>query len=131
MHFLLSRRSGAAVEVVYRKGAAYDGEVLEKLEACLRDFRTGDRHPVDPRLYDLLTSLASSAGGQDGEFQIISGFRSPRTNEMLRATRKGARSIASTWKGRRPPPSWFQPVADVPHRDDVARLSRVGLDLLP
>ena len=86
---LFNTHTGEHVDVVYRKGAAYDPAALERLEGCLRDFRTGDRHRVDPRLYDLLTSLASSLGEPDGEFHIISGFRSPRTNEMLRATRQG------------------------------------------
>ncbi len=86
---LFNTHTGEHVDVVYRKGTAYDPAALEKLESCLRDFRTGDRHPVDPRLYDLLTSLASSLGEPDGEFHIISGFRSPRTNEMLRTSRQG------------------------------------------
>ena len=75
--------------MVYRRGAAYDEAALVKLEDCLRDHRTGDRHPVDPRLYDLLPSLASSLGQPDGEFHVISGFRSPRTNEMLRTHSQG------------------------------------------
>ena len=86
---LFNTHTGERVDVVYRKGAAYDEAALAKLEDCLRDHRTGDRHPVDPRLYDLLTSLATSLGQPDGEFHVISGFRSSRTNEMLRATGQG------------------------------------------
>jgi uncharacterized protein YcbK (DUF882 family) len=86
---LFNTHTGERVDVVYRRGAAYDDAALARLEDCLRDFRTGDRHPLDPRLFDLLSSLAGSLGNPDGEFHVISGFRSPRTNEMLRTTRTG------------------------------------------
>ena len=86
---LYNTHTGERVDVVYRRGTAYDDRAVEALEACLRDHRTGDRHPVDPRLFDLLTSLAAAVGRPDGEFHVISGFRSPRTNEMLRQSRQG------------------------------------------
>ena len=86
---LYNTHTGERVDVVYRKGADYDAEALERLETCLRDFRTGDRHPLDPRLFDLLSSLAGALGRPDGEFHVISGFRSPRTNEMLRSRSQG------------------------------------------
>lgn len=97
---LFNTHTGERVDVVYRKGAAYDEEALGKLETCLRDFRTGDLHPLDPRLFDLLSSLAGALGRPDGEFHVISGFRSPKTNEMLRSTRSGVASHSLHMEGQ-------------------------------
>jgi uncharacterized protein YcbK (DUF882 family) len=75
--------------VVYRRGDAYLADGVRTLENYLRDHRTGDVHAFDPRLFDVLSDLAAAAGKPDGEFQVISGYRSPKTNEMLRSSRTG------------------------------------------
>lgn len=76
--------TGERLRVVYHAAGRYLPEALARLEYLLRDFRTGERHPMDPRLFDLLHALCTACGG--GIFEIISGFRSPRTNAMLRRT---------------------------------------------
>lgn len=79
--------TGERLRVKYFAGGRYLPEALARLEHLLRDFRTGERHPIDPRLYDLLHALGTACGG--GTFEIISGFRSPSTNAMLRRTGGG------------------------------------------
>jgi uncharacterized protein YcbK (DUF882 family) len=59
------------------------------LNHFLRDFRTGDETAIDPQLFDLLYDIKQRLGHADGTFQIISGYRSPRTNAMLRRTSSG------------------------------------------
>jgi len=48
----------------------------------LRDHRAGTAHPMDTKLLDLLYQLQTKVE-RSGEFQVISGYRSPETNEML------------------------------------------------
>jgi uncharacterized protein YcbK (DUF882 family) len=48
----------------------------------LRDFRTGERHAIDPDLMDYLVQVAHRAGA-DPAFSVISGYRSPQTNARL------------------------------------------------
>jgi uncharacterized protein YcbK (DUF882 family) len=86
---LYNTHTGERLDVVYRRGDAYLPDALRKLEHHLRDFRSGDEQPFDPRLFDLLAELAEAAGKPEGEFQVISGYRSPETNEMLRRRTTG------------------------------------------
>jgi uncharacterized protein YcbK (DUF882 family) len=86
---LYNTHTGERIDVVYRRGDAYVASAVRKLEHYLRDHRTGDVHAFDPRLFDVLSDLALAAGKPDGEFQIISGYRSPKTNEMLRGRTTG------------------------------------------
>ena len=72
---------------------------LGELDWLLRDFRTGDVLPLDPRLFDLLASLADDAGVEP-RFQIISGYRSPATNAMLAATSDGVSSKSLHMEGK-------------------------------
>jgi len=61
----------------------YDTAALGKLNHLLRDFRTGDEHPIDPKLFDLLHELSVTLGAEGEAYHIISGYRSPVTNTML------------------------------------------------
>lgn len=70
------------VTVTFRRGGAYAPEALEKIEAILRDYRTGERHPIDLPLLDYLHDVARIAQ-VDPVFSVISGYRSPKTNAML------------------------------------------------
>ena len=74
--------------MTYAENGAHIPEALDEISHFLRDFRTGDVHPVDPGLLDVLHHLRERAGGR-GTFEIISAYRSPRTNEMLRRTGGG------------------------------------------
>ena len=73
------------LDIVYRRGDVYVPEALTRLDQYLRDYRTGDVHPYDPRVFDLLHELTSSLGHPDAEINVICGYRTPRTNEFLRA----------------------------------------------
>jgi len=66
----------------------YDAGALDAINHLLRDFRTGDTHPIETALLDQL-SLVHAALGSDAPFQVISGYRSPATNDMLRARSNG------------------------------------------
>jgi uncharacterized protein YcbK (DUF882 family) len=71
------------LRVVYAEHGAYVPGALADVNRLLRDFRSGDVHPIDPRLLDILYAVRERTGGS-GTFEVISGFRSPHTNEMLR-----------------------------------------------
>jgi len=74
--------TGESIEAVYWDGGDYIPDVLDAVNLHLRDYRTGDIHPIDPRLLDLLDAVAARTETR-GRFQVISGYRSPRTNAML------------------------------------------------
>jgi uncharacterized protein YcbK (DUF882 family) len=74
------------IKVVYRIGDRYQRDALQKLNHFLRDFRTGDTIAIDPKLFDLLYDINRRTGRYDGVFEVLSAYRSPTTNAMLRRT---------------------------------------------
>ena len=87
------------LEVPYRRGDEYLPEALAQIEVILRDYRTGDRHPIDPHLLDILYEVAQSVG-VDPIFSVISGYRSPQTNGMLHERSAGVASHSLHMEGR-------------------------------
>ncbi len=75
--------------LTYRKGEHYQRSSLARLDHFLRDFRTGDVTAIDPKLFDLLFDIKQSLGHDDAVFEIVSGYRSPKTNAMLSRTSSG------------------------------------------
>jgi uncharacterized protein YcbK (DUF882 family) len=71
------------LDVVYWRDGAYDLEALAAVNNVLRDFRTGEIHPIEPRLLDILVDLQGAVRSKE-PFQVLSGFRSPATNAQLR-----------------------------------------------
>ena len=72
-----------ALEAVYWDKGAYVPDALEAVNKVLRDFRTGEVHPIEPRLLDVLADLRAMSGSA-APFQVVSGYRSPATNAILR-----------------------------------------------
>ena len=77
------------LDVVYRVGDQYIPDALSQLDHFLRDHRTGDSHHYDPRLFDLLNDLTASVGRAGAELSVICGYRTPWSNEFLRARTVG------------------------------------------
>ncbi len=70
------------LEAVYFENGDYVPDAVQALDKVLRDYRTGDVHPMNPRLFDTLADLAGKTETK-AHFQVISGYRSPKTNAML------------------------------------------------
>lgn len=80
--------TGQRLHLTYAVGDRYLPEALSTLNAFLRDHHNGAVGRMDPRLFDLLHRLKLTLGG-DGHFQIICGYRCPKTNAMMRSKKKG------------------------------------------
>ncbi|RME35215.1 MAG: DUF882 domain-containing protein [Gammaproteobacteria bacterium] len=73
----------------YHDGHGYLPDALAEAARFLRDFRTGEVHPVDRGLFDILWSLDRLLETGARPWQVISGYRSPATNDRLRRRSKG------------------------------------------
>ena len=82
---LYHTHTGERLDVVYRRGDQYIPEALDELDHFLRDHRTGDVRHFDPHLFDLLHDLTASLDDSGGEINVICGYRTPWSNEFLRA----------------------------------------------
>ena len=71
------------IELSYWRDGDYDRGALRQLDHFLRDWRTGDTLAIDPKLHDLTYEVAWMLGVEP-RFDVVCGYRSPTTNEMLR-----------------------------------------------
>jgi uncharacterized protein YcbK (DUF882 family) len=79
---LANLHTAQRLDVEYFRDGAYLPDALSSIAECLRDFRTGQRHDIDPRLMDYLVDVAHGLGVEPA-FSVISGYRSPQTNAYL------------------------------------------------
>jgi uncharacterized protein YcbK (DUF882 family) len=112
--------TGEAVNAVYWEKGAYVPDALSQVNHVLRDFRNGQVHAIDPHLLDLLDSLSARVETR-GPFHVISGYRSPQTNAMLRRNSPGVAHDSLHMKGA----AIDIRLADV----DLARLHSAALSL--
>lgn len=80
--------TGESFNGVYRVGDRYMPDAFEKINYVLRDFRSNEIFPIDPRTIDILYMIHSKSGAKHN-FEILSGYRCPKTNEMLRRRSEG------------------------------------------
>jgi len=75
--------SGESLSIGWRVDGVTDPLALRRIDRLLRDTRTGDTHPIDPALLDQLHRVVALTGTRV-PFQVISGYRSERTQALLR-----------------------------------------------
>ena len=76
------------LRVLYRKGGRYVPSAMKQINWIMRDWRRDVATKMDPKLIDLLWELHSELGSKQ-PIHLVSGFRSQKTNNMLRRTRGG------------------------------------------
>ena len=86
---LYHTHTGEHIDIVYRRGDRYLAEAQAQLDHFLRDHRTGDIMHYDPHVFDILSDLPAAVGHPDAEIDIICGYRTPWSNEFLRARSPG------------------------------------------
>ncbi len=80
---LYNTNTGEALDTVYWAEGRYLGEALARIDELLRDHRTGESAPTDLALIDLLHRVRQRMRVRR-PWHVISGYRSPATNEALR-----------------------------------------------
>lgn len=81
-------RTGESIDTVYWVDGKYVREALNEINIFMRDWRTGEVIGIDPRTVDV--AAASHRLLQTNEpYMMLSGYRSPRTNAMLRRSSSG------------------------------------------
>lgn len=88
---LFNTHTSESLQVAYRDASGFVGASMDKLRWLLRDHRANEAGAIDSALFDQLADFAAQLGVEP-RFQVISGYRSSRTNEMLR--RAGGGGVA-------------------------------------
>ena len=86
--------TGERLRTAYCCAGKYQPDALQAINHILRDFRTDEIKAIDTDLLDLLHELGGTLE-TDAPFHVISGYRSPHTNAMLRARGGGTSGVAS------------------------------------
>ena len=80
---MVSYKTGERIDTIYWIDGAYIPEALHEIDVLMRDWRRNEVKPIDLRTIDILA--ASHSILDTGEpFRLMSGYRSAKTNAMLR-----------------------------------------------
>jgi uncharacterized protein YcbK (DUF882 family) len=96
---LKSLHTGEVLKVSFDREAGPDPADLARLQHVLRDYRVNEEHTMDAALFGLLSDLAE-ATGHEARYEVISGYRSPRTNAKLHAEGHGVAEHSLHMEGR-------------------------------
>lgn len=91
--------SGQRDHFTYWRNGEYDKQAMKEINHFLRDWRTGESHHMDQSLLDQLYLLHYFTESTQ-PFQVISGYRSPKTNAMLFRRTKGVERNSYHMQGR-------------------------------
>ncbi len=80
--------SGEDLTITFKRDGRYDEDALTKLNHYLRDWRTQDETVMDRHLFDILWEVYRDVDARQ-PINIISSYRSPATNAMLRRRSSG------------------------------------------
>ncbi|MEM8500131.1 MAG: DUF882 domain-containing protein [Pseudomonadota bacterium] len=76
--------TGERLRIAYWRNGRLLPKNLEQLNSLLRDHRRDEVAIIDPSLFELLHTLRETVGSA-ADFEVISGYRSPQTNQSLAA----------------------------------------------
>lgn len=106
--------------VTFKRDGRYDSTALEKLNWALRDWRTEEPIRMDPRLFDVVWEVQRLLGSEQ-PFHVVSAYRAPGTNAMLRRRSRAVAKHSQHTLGKAM--DFYLP--DVP----TARIREIGMRL--
>ncbi|MCQ4079009.1 DUF882 domain-containing protein, partial [Klebsiella pneumoniae] len=86
--YLYYTHTKETARIVFKRNGNYVQSGLNELNRFLRDWRRNEPAKMDPRLFDLIWEVYQEVGATQ-PINIVSAYRSPKTNEMLRQTSSG------------------------------------------
>ena len=112
--------TGKSLEITYFKDVSYTEEGMKQLRTFLADWRNGQEKDMDPTLMDFLWQIQLKGRHRD-TYEVISAYRSPETNQLLRSRSSGVAKNSQHVPGK---------AIDVRLRGmDTAKLRDIALEL--
>jgi uncharacterized protein YcbK (DUF882 family) len=87
------------ITVTFKRNGRYDEEGLKKLNYFLRDWRNDEQIRMDPQLFDILWEVSREVDTKES-IHIVSSYRSPATNSMLRRRSRGVAKFSQHMLGK-------------------------------
>jgi uncharacterized protein YcbK (DUF882 family) len=126
---LYHTHTGESISATFRVDGQYDRGALDKLNHFLRDWRNDDQTKMNPRLFDVIWETYRESGSRQ-PVHIVSAYRSPQTNAMLRRRSRGVAEHSQHILGK----AMDMHYVDVPMgkvREIAMRLQRGGVGYYP
>ncbi len=112
--------TGDTLRTVYFENGRYVPEAMSELMKVLRDWRSGEEHLMDPRLFDVMHALRTRLE-VSRPFQVVSGYRSKATNDMMHERSPGVAKNSQHTEGK---------ASDIRLEGvDLTRIRKAALDL--
>ncbi|TCM83425.1 uncharacterized protein YcbK (DUF882 family) [Rhodovulum steppense] len=96
---MYSGRTGESIDTIYWIEGQYINEAVKELNHFMRDWRNGQTISMDLRNLDIMTA-AHRLLDVDEPYMLLSGYRSPQTNAMLRSRSGGVAKNSLHMKGQ-------------------------------
>ena len=117
------------VSITYKRNGSFDAAALEKLNWVLRDWRRDEPTRMDPRLFDIVWEVRREVGSEE-PLQIVSAYRAPETNAMLRHRSRAVAKHSQHMEGKAM--DFYLPdVSMAKVREIALRLQRGGVGYYP
>ncbi|MEP0519376.1 MAG: DUF882 domain-containing protein [Hyphomicrobiales bacterium] len=87
------------IDIVYKRNGRYVPKALKKINHFLRDWRQNQSTKMDPRLLDLIWSVYQQMDTREA-IHVISAYRAPKTNNMLRRRGRGVAKNSQHTRGK-------------------------------
>ena len=96
---MYSARTGESVDTIYWVEGDYIKEAVKEINHFMRDWRTGQVMNIDMRLVDIAAAAHNIMDASE-PYLLLSGYRSPKTNAMLRSRSRGVARNSLHMKGQ-------------------------------
>ena len=115
---MYSGRTGERLDTIYWIDGEYIGEAIREISLFMRDWRNGQAVGIDTRTVDIIAATHNLLDVSE-PFQLLSGYRSPQTNAMLRSQSSGVARNSLHMRGQ---------AADIHHDSrSVNQIARAAL----
>lgn len=96
--FLHNIHTDETLDIVFWSRGHYLPGAMKQLDYFLRDFRTGEIKKIDPKLLSSVSKMYEILGTEK-PLEVVSGYRSPKTNAWLRRSSGGVSKNSYHMKG--------------------------------
>lgn len=96
---MYSARTGEKIDMIYWVEGDYIKDAVKELHYFMRDWRTDQSKSIDLRTIDIMAASHNLLGVNE-PYMLLSGYRSPQTNAMLRSRSKGVAKNSLHMKGQ-------------------------------
>ncbi len=96
---MYSGRTGESIDTIYWIEGDYIPDVLKEINHFMRDWRTDQTRSMDARTVDIMAASHNILNVSE-PYMLLSGYRSPQTNAMLRSRSRGVAKNSLHMKGQ-------------------------------